>query len=407
MNSKLSFTVSEKLSLYYLVTLISIFLSGIFIPRLMAFLPGILGLLFFIFAWMSHKQSLKISKAEALFLGLVFLFALISSLWAPNQEFAVERSFKILSIFTPGLLLIAVSRHIQWPQSSLILKFLVGFLGIGIVFLITEKLFNHQIISFLTGKEIFSFKLNRSYVVLSLFAVPALFFLTQMPMEKKKKITLLTILSALFLYAFFITESQTAQLCFIIGLFFLFVFPVKRKSLTKILMLSSVLFCLMVPFVIAPIKSSIPEDSLKSKNYFINQTSIRYRLEIWNYAAETALKSPIYGNGIEALRFMKSDTYMKNQRSYNALHAHNSVLQIWAEFGLMGIFLACAFIVYIFRKIENTENENVRRLYLASFMTCFCCSLTGYGIWQSWQLGLFFALAALTIAMGQYYKEKF
>ena len=223
---------------------------------------------------------------------------------------------------------------------------------------------------------------------------------------KIKKILLLLILAAGTLFAFSLTESQTAQLCFIVGLFFLFVFPIKLKILTKILMLLSVVFCLIFPFTIAPLKNTFSEEQLKHGNYFVKQASIIHRLDVWNYAAEKTIKSPIYGNGIESLRFMKSDTYMEHQKADNALHAHNAVLQVWAEFGIIGILLAIALLVYIFRSINNIENHDIRRLYLASFMACLCCSLTGYGIWQSWQLGLFFAVAAFAITLGHAQRQK-
>lgn len=406
MKQSSSFFLPKKPSFIYLTALIGIFFIGILIPRLMAFLPAILGLGFFLFAAASQKQFLKTPKIEIILFGLIFILALLSSLWAPNQEFAIERSFKILSIFLPGVLLLSVSRIIQWPDGCFLSKFLISIYTVVLLFLISEKLSDHQLIAYFTGKEILPFKLNRSFVVTALFSVPALFFVTQLPMAKIKKTILLTVLAVSTLFAFSLTESQTAQLCFVVGIFFLFAFPIKIRILTKMLMFLSIAFCLIFPFTIAPLKNTFSEDQLKNGNYFVKQASIIHRLDVWNYAAEKAFESPVYGNGIEALRFMKSDSWMKYQQADNALHAHNAVLQIWAEFGIIGILLAIALLIYIFRSIDKIEDHNIRRLYLASFMACFCCSLTGYGVWQSWQLGLFFAVAAFTIAIGRSQLQK-
>ncbi len=400
------FLLSEKSSFIYLASLIVLFLAGVLSPRLMAFLPAILSVGFFLFAYLSQKQFLKIPQSEIILLGLIFLLALLSSLWAPNQEFSIERSFKILSIFLPCALLLSVARIVQWPNNTLLIKILLGIYALILTFLISEKLSDHQLIAYFTGKEIAPWKLNRSFVVTALFATPALFLVTKLNLKKIKKIILFTILTLGTLFAFALTESQTAQLCLIVGLFFLFIFPIKIKVLSKILLLGSITFCLVFPFTIAPLKGAFSEEQLKYSNRLVAQASIIHRFDVWNYAAEKALESPVYGNGIESLRFMKANSYMKHQKSDNALHAHNAVLQIWAEFGLIGILLAIALLIYIFRSIDKVKNHDVRRLYLASFMACFCCSLTGYGVWQSWQLGLLFAVAAFTIAVGRSHASK-
>lgn len=403
--------LSDKASLTYLISLIVIFFIGILIPRLMGFLPGILGLGFFLFAlrpqWNSQKQFLKeIPKPEIIIFGLIFLLALASSLWAPNPEFAVVKSFKLLGYFVTGVLLIHVARYVTWRNTGLILKLFTSLYVVALVFLISEKLSDHQLINYVTGRHVPVWKLNRSFVVMVMFSIPTIFFVTRLEMNRIKKYIMLAVLAIATLYAFSLTESQTAQLSFLVGLFFLFAFPIKKKIFTKILLYSIIIFALVFPFTINTIKNSFTEDQLRNGNYFVKQASIIYRFDVWNYAAEKTIKSPIYGNGISSLRFMKADHYMQFQGAWNILHGHNSVIQIWAEFGIIGISLGIALLLYIFRAINRIEDHNIRRLYLASFMAAFCCSLTGFGVWQSWQMGMFLALAAFAIAVGKAKEKK-
>ncbi|HPF77752.1 MAG TPA: O-antigen ligase family protein [Alphaproteobacteria bacterium] len=398
--------ISLKTSAVFIGSLFFIFSAGVLAPRLLAFLPSIFGLGFFTYFAVKQKQYLKIPKAEVILFGLIILLALISTLWSPNKEFPVEKSVKLLIIFIPGLFLIMAARKIQIPSALPFAKGLIAIVFLLLAFLASEKLTDHQIIHFFTGSEVASFKLNRAYVVLSLFMVPCVFFIAKSGLAKKIKIILLSLMTVVTLYAFSLTESQTSQLCLLVGFTFLLLFPVKNKIFGRVLMGLIVVFCLILPFTIGPIKASLNKDMLVNGNYLVRQASIIHRFDVWNYAAEKAIQSPIYGHGIGSLRFMKSDTWMEYQKADSALHAHDAVLQIWAEFGIIGVLLGIALLLYIFRSIERTENPDARRLYLAVFIACFCCSLTGYGVWQSWQLGMFMTVAAFTIFVGRSFSLK-
>lgn len=398
--------ISLKTSAVFIGSLFFIFCAGVLAPRLLAFLPSILGVGFFAYLAVKQKQYLKIPKAEIILFGLIIFLALISTLWSPNKEFPIEKAFKLFIIFVPGLFLMMTARKIQTPSIAPFVKGLIVVVFLLLAFLASEKLTDHQIIQFFTGAEVASFKLNRAYVVLSLFMVPCVFFIAKSELTKKSKIILLSLLAVITVYAFSLTESQTSQLCLLVGFAFFFLFPVRYKIFGRILMGLIIIFCLVFPFTIAPIKASLNKDMLVNGNYLVRQASIIHRFDVWNYAAEKAIQSPIYGHGIGSLRFMKSDTWMEYQKADSALHAHNAVLQIWAEFGIIGILLGIALLLYIFRSIEKTENLDTRRLYLAVFMACFCCSLTGYGVWQSWQLGMFMAVTAFAIFVGRSFSLK-
>ena len=180
----------------------------------------------------------------------------------------------------------------------------------------------------------------------------------------------------------------------------MFAFPAGCRVSLKTLTLIMVLFTLFFPLSVQTIQNTVPEESLTSG--ILREASIIHRLEVWNYAADKAFDHPIRGNGIEALRFLKSDTWMKYQQADNALHAHNAVLQIWAEFGLIGALLMAGFVFYLMRRIWEEGETTNRRIYLSSLMVCSCCALTGYGLWQGWQIGLFITMTAITIIIANH-----
>ena len=386
--------MERQLSRNFCIGILLCIVLGIAAPRALAFLPSVLGILFFVTAYFSQKQFFLPEKKTTILLFSIIALGLISSFWSPDQAFSIERSLKIATVFLPGLLFLELCNNAVKPSNRLIygiiaLQFFIA------VFLMIEKNSGHWMIEFVLGKEVFGHKLNKSFVILSLFSLPVLFMIQNLNLKKAKKISLFLFVLAVTILSLTFTESQTAQLSFLAGFLFLIFFPARSKVAIKSLCVLTVIFCLIFPFLIKPIQDRLPAETLVQG--IGRQASVMNRFEVWNFAAETGLKSPLYGNGIEAVRFMKSDTYMKYQEAYGALHPHNAILQLWAEFGLIGLLLGCIFILFIFAGILNHNNPDTRRLYISVFIGCFVCSLTGFGLWQGWQLGMFIVITGFTL----------
>ena len=74
------------------------------------------------------------------------------------------------------------------------------------------------------------------------------------------------------------------------------------------------------------------------------------------------------------------------------LHAHNSILQIWLELGIIGLFIFLLLIgvilnnIFIFKKYSR----NISTVAIASFFLVFFTTQSSYGLWQSWWLSIIF-----------------
>lgn len=391
-----SFSIRET-SIFWISILVT-FAMGVLAPRSLAFMPSIVAVGFIIYAYISNKEIIKPDKQEWIFTTFIIALAFISSLWAPDQGTSVERSLKIISVFVPGILLLAVTRKLSKPTFGLIYS-AAAIYALLCLFLYIEKQSGHIILETVLGHDIKSHKLNRSFVVLVLFSIPLLAAIKNLELETKKKIFISSAVILLTTFSLSAAESQTSQLCFLVGLFFIYAFPANQKLFFKSLAALVLIMVLILPFIIGPLKDAIPQEMLVDG--FLRQASVIHRLEVWNHAATQALNSPIYGNGVESLRFLKAENYMEFQEADTVLHAHNAVLQIWVEFGIIGALATILMLYYIFSSIQKIENRETKNLYLASFMTCLCCALIGYGLWQGWLLGLFFFIAAATIMMRQ------
>ena len=384
------------------ISLLATVFCGICAPRTLAFIPSVIAVIFFLIGAIKYQNILKPEKEEIVFFITIIILAFISSFWAPNQDFSIERSIKITSILLPGTLLLTLGREFKWPRLPLA-QIAIGLYLFTAFLLLFEKTSDHFLLETVLGKDVLSHKLNRSYVVFSFFSVPVLFLVKSMTLDKVKKLALTALVLLSSITALYYAESQTAQLCFLVGAGFLYLYPANNKIIFKTLSGLILISIFVMPFLIKPLKTAIPEEILLDG--ILKQASIIHRLEVWEHAASKAINSPLYGNGIEALRFMKSDEYMVHQKADSVLHAHNAALQIWLEFGVIGILLALIFVFYVLRNIQKQTDPAIRQFYMASFMTCLSCALTGYGFWQGWLLGLFFFMAVMTMVAGKYHEN--
>lgn len=397
MTSKTTPVFSENINYALGLSLFITLVIGFFVPRLLAFLPVLLGLGFWLNILTRQKTLIKFNKIEIIFVGALLGFMALGRLWSPDPEFSTEKVIKLAVIILPCLLLLAVCKNSYGLPKFKWINFLIPLHIIAAVFLIFEQNTNHLISHFILQKEIEIAQYNRTYIILSLISLITLFMVQISGYQKKFKIVLFLGLLILTLITLVFSQSQTSQLTFLCGLFFLIIFPIQSRLLGKFLFGGIVLLSLTLPFILQPIKNQIPDEVLLQG--VIAEASTIQRFEVWDFTITKIKESPLYGHGIEAQRFLKSDTWMEHQKADSILHAHNIILQIWLEFGVIGFLFAAAFLIYCYRMIYAQEDLQTRRLYLTMFTACFCCAMTGYGAWQSWQVGAFFFMTALVVTI--------
>jgi O-antigen ligase len=128
--------------------------------------------------------------------------------------------------------------------------------------------------------------------------------------------------------------------------------------------------------------------------------SSKHRLVIWSYTSELVQAEPFLGRGLRAAHSSElvdldgegnakriQLTEDRNISRSVAHHPHNMALQIWLEFGLVGVGLSIALILVFFRFL-GTLTASIQRFALASVAAFTVIFLVGYGLWQSWLLGV-------------------
>lgn len=131
--------------------------------------------------------------------------------------------------------------------------------------------------------------------------------------------------------------------------------------------------------------------------------SAQHRVEIWGMAAERALTTPVFGQGIDASRALMPDGEVSRfgtiTDSLLPLHPHNAFLQVWLELGGAGAALALAAAILLLLGTGRMERRQ-QPFALALFASGLAMVSTAYGIWQAWWMagilaaGLMLRLAA-------------
>ncbi len=365
-------------------------------PRALGFLPAAIGILFLIALRFSKGAWPEFNRLYAILaLGCAALAAL-SSLWSMDPGFALERGFKIALVLGGGFALFSLLRsEITWP--SLIYRaFPIALLAAGI--LCAFELWSNGLIHHTwrgTGGSYNLSMINRAVTAFVLVLLPGLGFLEQASYSRKQKRLIqlaFLIITAVIIYR---THSQSSHLALLLLVSVWVIAPVFRFKAAQLGLMA--LMCagiLAGPWLVQFLYNTVA-DNVQTMPWFANAYAAD-RLEIWDFVARKALENPLYGFGIEATRHVEHfETAMRYTPLDHVLHPHNAVLQIWIEFGLLGIAGLCGAILCILHKIFNIKDEQSRRLCLAVFIASFAVACTAYGLWQGWWLGLFTFTAAL------------
>lgn len=375
---------------------------SIAMPRTTAFGPGVAGLLILGFALFSGQRPL-FKKDVGLWIVAALLPVLValSALWGDDKSFILERSVKLIGIVFPAVLFISVLSAQQWTEKSLhnFYKAFYIVFCLSTLFILIENEAGQPISTYirshLFGAEVTKdVQYNRSLVILSLLYLPVIVGLQNLCKGKRQLFHIL-VATACLVAALLSTKSQTAQLCFLTAALFYFASPYIKLKGIPFLSAIAVICMLAAPFAVMEMYKFLPENE-DDVPALIMEASIPHRLEVWNFAATETMKSPWVGHGVEAMRNMISEHWMKYPNSNQILHPHNAPMQVWLEFGLFGALVTCVFFVWLTKRICALQGQR-RRLALSLSVSALLVLSVGYGLWQSWQIGLLFLLPALTI----------
>ena len=362
-------------------------------PRILAYLPIMSAIFGGLFLYFGLHIKPQIPKPVLVFFGGLLAFSALSLFWAQFYEDSLDRFIKIAVLLPFYALFLGVLKSGRPYFTKNMIFYLLIASSAGALLMAVDLAFESGIHKFLHGvgaSEPFSTAVFNRGAISIIFLGGAGFLLLE------RKLSLINALLFIpFIAMFLMIQSQSAQLAVLIGLLFYYIFPASKAWAWSGLFAVIAIFMLVKPLIVEPIRLLIPQSV--DDYEIIRQTFIWHRFQIWEFVSEYALKSPFWGHGLEVTKNLWNENVYQNG-THTTLHPHSVVLQIWIEFGLIGIALAIFAIGILLKYMYSALEPSIRRAALTSFILAFAVAEITYGIWQSWWLGLLVMLVAVFVA---------
>lgn len=322
--------------------------------------------------------------------------ATLSIVWAKFPDLSSGQVIKLSYLLPPQILLISLALSLNKEQLKPYIHLFPYGLIIGSVYLCFELLSGGVIFNLIRSIPIDAAinpaEFNRASVGIILYFFSAVAILT---IHLKKSLAFIIMLIPT-IAILLVSDSQSALLAFIAGFIFLFLFPYQSKKAWLGLKVIILTLMLISPFVMSYIYENFAETiqsiPLMARGY------AGARLELWDYISRYALQEPLHGYGIRATRLITDfDSKLVFDIVNTVLHPHNFVLQIWIEFGLIGILIGMFLIERGISLIQYKFSMAQQKILLPTMMAALGPCATAYGMWQGWWIALLFHVAAMSL----------
>lgn len=370
---------------------------AITVPRILAYIPAAAGLLGYVSYAFMFKERARRSVPGFVIVGAVMLLMFASMLWAVAPEVALERAQKTSLLLICGAFLISTVLTIRIPVILPYLKWLPYFLFAAAALACFEIGLHYPVYRLVRGEDfdaaVSLAVFNRAAVTIVLLLVPSLMIMRH---YHNAQICLLCVLATV-VPLLMMGESQSALLGLIVAGLACAAFPYGWKYAYGFF--AAVIAAVMValPFIAIWAFGNFAADVNALPLLGQGGGFAGARMEIWDYVSRYALQSPLYGYGVEATREITDfDSAEIFQEGTSILHPHNYTLQLWMEFGLLGVLPGAALIAYLMLQIGKLPRR-AARMALPTLFAVLAVASTSYGIWQGWWVGLLFAVAAYSL----------
>jgi O-antigen ligase len=352
----------------------------------------------------SHRLHFNTDRWILLF---IFGYVLVASTLGLEFEYAktgMRSIFKLIGIILIGLALITVQKRLSSDDITLVATTMF----VGFIFALTWLLIDGLTGGFVS-QLVFKYGLNHYSGLFWLKAASSILVLVSLLVGiylvglRAYALATLFVFSAAF--AAYSIQSLTASFGIVVslccGCFYQALGRIRKVVVSVFIIIAFLLPIWISTSGIAPEDIGPHLDKHQSSSF-----SIVYRAYIWDFTVDHISQKPILGWGIGASKRIGTDEagvivdpIFGRFGEFIPLHPHNSILQIWLEFGLVGAFFACALIiraVYIFyQKNEST----IVRIWSFSFLTILMCFFNfNYSISSSWWMASIMAFVAILAA---------
>ncbi len=353
------------------------------------------------------KTKSKLILSNRFILSILSLFGLIfiSVLWVEPQNYHLW--FSYMNKFWYFLPLLALYTSIKKEFiDKIIYSFLVG--------MIISLFFSYGVLlDIVEGRSAVSFFMT-NYIMYGIFlSISALYFiiLAINHIDNRFKIIYIT-LSILFVYILFLNEARTGHFSFIIGIFVIGIIYRKQNLKTVI---SLLIFAILSTTIIYKFNNNFQnrveaiDDNIEKISNDNLCNSIGGRVVTWQIAYDILQSEPIFGMGTgDHLIYLKDsmDIKLPNCKGMTDRidYFHSQYIEIFAQNGLVGLFLLLSIFYYLWRvEIKNSNLKYLKYILITLFLAIF---LADVPFRKQFAIALFVLISGLILAQNRIEKSE-
>lgn len=365
------------------------------VPRGIIWIPGIAGVVLFLIYSLLLKERVVFSKSTFLAAGILSVLALVSSLWAIDPQDSFQRACHVtVTLLSCSFLInMALSVKIEDIKPTLWVLPAALFISALLIFieLKTGSSFYRLVRHIPADTRVKPSEYNRAAVI-----VTVLFFPCMAILRNYLRWPMILGLILIGLGPMLVTtDSQSVQMALILGLITFAAFPYRWKPAWYIATIAIVSLMLAAPFLSIWIFHHWADTINTLPLVGSGGGYAGARLEIWDYVSRYMLHRPLIGFGFESTRQVTHfDSHEIFQKTTIILHPHNFVIQIWMEFGLLGILMTGAMFAALLLSMQKNLTPAQARMALPTLIASMSIASTGFGLWQGWWIATLFTAAA-------------
>jgi O-antigen ligase len=354
--------------------------AALVFPLSLSFVPHLIGVIGCSLIFFQGKKLSRLDWKIIGVLGSISVLSLASAIWAIYPEKSLLRGVKIsaeLLLFVPFLILL---KMIHTDSVMVIKKYFFAPFFLSGLFICSELAFNFPVLGFITQRQFEAWELSKqitSFVLLSPFAI---IFLFQTGYKSK-----VIVLIAIALGMLSLSDNQAAQLAALVSVVTYVGYLYVPSFMLKMCFATALVSLLSMPWI-SSIAYKLIADKVGDQG-ILRQASASQRLEVWEFISQKIGENPWTGFGIDSTRYITFNGRMVYYKDDMIIHPHNISLQIWIEFGVIGIILATVILAYLFQSIRYQSYRD-QMLPVIIFSSSFTILFVSWSIWSSWFVGL-------------------
>lgn len=362
-------------------------------PVSLSVLPGLLSIAAVAATGFSRVRDAFVENKRVLFwIAGICALCFLSAFFSIEPKESAERAAKITALITLSVPMFVLADRFPAQVRAKILSYMPHILIVaGSVFAV-ELFCNFPVYKFLSkqGGEILPLYIANKNTAAFMLLFPMGMW-AALKSGSRNAAVVLGVVAAAIIYK---TESQAAQLASIVMVLVVVMYPVLKRAFVHGVFALTAVLLMTFPFFSQAAMDNLAEPVSRYERSYMRGASAAMRLENYDFLSKRIFEKPVTGHGIDTARYMTFDTEQIYYADNKIMHPHNVYLQIWLEFGAIGVAFFLGFLGFIWSLLRNKSGTD-GMVALTFFCMLMVILSISWSMWASWLVGAAILMSAI------------